>query len=300
MTRCFSVWMARLGRRLFEWHDARRIRKQTDDTSDLIICSDIPYIADGMPEHMLDIYRPASTADPLPLIVNIHGGGLFASLNKVNALFNHEWSRRGYTVVSLSYRHLPETTLIHQIEDVMAALRFIRTNAGRYHLSPEHCYLIGDSAGALLGLFALAIEGSERLQHAFRIAPSGLRFSAAAFISIMLDTQRRDLLSFLRNIVSGQEDAGQPYLPYILNPEALIAAATLPPLQLFTSAEDIIRADTLKLAGLLTAGGVEHRLTDLPKGTEHRLMHVFSVQYPHWPESRDVYAATDAFFRAHR
>ena len=295
----FSVWMARLGRWVFEWHDARRMRSLTDDTSDLIVCSDIPYIADGMPEHMLDICRPGNATDELPLIVNIHGGGLFASFNKVNALFNHEWSRRGYTVVSLSYRRLPETTLIHQIEDVLAALRFIRTNSARYHLDLEHCYLTGDSAGALLGLFALAIEGSEPLQRAFAVAPSGIRFRAAAFLSIMLDTQRRDLLAFLRRLVSGLKDEGRPYLRFILRPGDLVGEASLPPLHLVTSAEDIIRADTHKLAGLLASRGVEHRLTDLPKGRLHKLVHVFSVQYPMWPESRALCAETDAFFRTH-
>ena len=296
---CISRLIARLGRWVFESHDARRMSRQHYDTSDLSLLPDIPYIADGTKEHMLDICRPKDSADELPVIVNIHGGGLFASYNKVNTWFNHEWARRGYAVVSLSYRRIPETTLVHQIEDVLAALRFIRENSGRYHLNLDRCYLTADSAGALLGLFALAIEGNEHIQRIFSIAPSGIRFRAAGFISIMLDTRRNDLLSFLGKVVADAEEAGKPYLPYIHHPGALVAAAQLPPMYLVTSAEDLIRPDTLKFAQLLAANGREHRLTDLPRGKQHRLVHVFCVQYPTWSESRHIYTEIDAFFRNH-
>ena len=85
----------------------------------------------------------------------------------------------------------------------------------------------------------------------------------------------------------------------ILAMGALVAAAQLPPMYLVTSAEDLIRPDTLKFAQLLAANGREHRLTDLPRGKQHRLVHVFCVQYPTWSESRHIYTEIDAFFRNH-
>ena len=294
-----SKLMALLGRFLFETHDARRMSKHTYNTSDLTILSDIPYIADGTPEHLLDIYRPKDAPADLPVIVNIHGGGLFASYKTVNTWFNHEWARMGYTVVSISYRRIPDTTLIHQVEDVMAALRFICEQKDRFGLSLNRCYLTGDSAGALLSLFALSIEASEPLQKAFGIAPSGITFHAAAFISIMLDTKRKGLLYFLGDVVCSAEDTGQPYLPYILNPSALVRETQLPPLYLVTSDEDLIQKDTLKFELLLTEASVEHRLLNFPKGKHKKLMHVFSVQYPLWEESREVYNEIDKFFKTH-
>ena len=141
-----SKLMALLGRFLFETHDAVRLRMQQDDTSDLEIALDIPYMDDGDAGHLFDIYRPKGAAADIPVIVNIHGGGLFASYKTVNALFNHEWARMGYAVVSLSYRRIPDTTLIHQIEDVMTALRFLNENKGRYGLNLDTCCLTGDSA----------------------------------------------------------------------------------------------------------------------------------------------------------
>lgn len=294
-----SILLARFARYLFERIDARRMSRQQLEATDLSIQADIPYIADGTAEHLLDIYRPRSGAADMPVIVNIHGGGLFASYKTVNTNFNYEWARMGYAVVSLSYRRIPDTTLIHQIADVMAALRFVSEHRKQYGLNLDNCYLTGDSAGALLALFALALEGSKHLQQLFGIHACGIRFRAAALISIMLDTRRKDLLSFLRNVVSAREEKGKSYLPYIFDPSAMVGETQLPPLYLVTSAEDIIRKDTLKLDSILTAAGVEHRLHDFPKGKQTKLGHVFSVLYPQLPESRQVYAEIHSFFQSH-
>jgi len=292
-----SRLLARFARFLFESHDARRMRRHPLDASDLTVQADIPYLPDAIPEHLLDIYRPNGINGDLPLIINIHGGGLFASYKTVNTFFNYEWARRGYAVVSLSYRRLPDTTLIHQIRDVMAALRFIRDHRQQYSLNLDRCYLTGDSAGALLALYALSLEESVELQHAFGIQPSGIRFRAAALISIMLHTTRRDILAFLKHIIAAPVEAGEPYLPYIYHPESMIARTQLPPLQLVTSAEDIIRRDTLDFHRLLTDAATPHHLLDFPKGQHTRLEHVFSVQYPLLPESRQVFTTIDSFFR---
>lgn len=292
-----SKLMALLGRFLFETNDAMRLRKQRYDTSDLEIFSDIPYMEDGDEGHLFDVYRPKGAPADVPVIVNIHGGGLFASYKAVNTWFNHEWARMGYAVVSLSYRRIPDTTLIHQIEDVMTALRFLRENRGRYGLNLDKCYLTGDSAGALLALFVLSLEGSEALRSAFGIASSGIRFRAAGLISIMLDTTRRDLMFFMRNVVSDEADEGKPYRKYLLDPVSMLKESALPPLYLVTSAQDLIRKDTLKFDRALSEAKLPHQLLDFPKGDKEKLVHVFSVQYPLWPESRIVYQEIDNYFK---
>ena len=97
------------------------------------------------------------------------------------------------------------------------------------------------------------------------IAETGVRFRAAGLVSIMLDTQRKDLMRAISNAVTSADDRGKAYEPYLLDP-GLLVAAPLPPLFLVTSAEDLIQKDTLKLDGLLTASGVEHELLNFPKG----------------------------------
>lgn len=65
--------------RIFESGDARRIAKQKQDISDLIIQKDIPYLKDGDQGHLFDVYRPPSADEHAPVMINIHGGGLVAS-----------------------------------------------------------------------------------------------------------------------------------------------------------------------------------------------------------------------------
>ena len=293
--------MSKLGvllwRHIFESGDAKRLAKQTQDLSDLRITRDLPYIDDGERGHLFDLYELPDLPDDAPVLINIHGGGLFASYKEVNVNFNYEWARLGWRVVSLSYRRIPETTLRCQIEDVMAALRYLGEHAAALHLNLSRCVLTGDSAGALLSLFAMSINGSEQLQRDFGIAGTGVSFRAAGLISIMLDTQRHDLMRAINSVITDRDDAGKPYEPYLLDPAKLLFEAALPPLFLVTSAEDLIGKDTLKLDRLLTEQGFAHALLNFPKGTERKLPHVFSVMYPMYPESREVFKQMDAFFR---
>ena len=69
----------------------------------------------------------------------------------------------GYTVASISYRRIPETTLWHQVDDVMAAF----------------------------------LEGSGELREAFGIAASGLSFRSAAPASLST-CSRWDILVILK------------------------------------------------------------------------------------------------------
>lgn len=289
-----------LWRKLFESGDAKRLAKQIQDLSDLEIQRDIAYLPDGDRGHLLDIYRSKGVATDAPLVINIHGGGLFASYKEVTANFNYEWARMGYTVVSVSYRRIPETTLWHQIDDVMNALRFIYENAENYQLNLNQCYLTGDSAGALLALFASSINTSEQLQREFGIKGSGLSIRALGLISIMLDTQRKDLMKSINDMVTCRADKGKAYEKYLLNPASLLDAAKPLPSILITSDEDLIQKDTLKLDRVLKEKSAPYILFNYPKGGENKLIHVFSVSYPMYPESRDVLGKMDQYFKEHK
>jgi len=231
-------------------------------------------------------------------MVNIHGGGLFASYKEVNANFNYEWARLGYRTVSISYRRIPETTLWHQVDDVMAALRYLTQHADELCLNLDRCYITGDSAGALLALFALALTGTPKIREAFGMAKADITFRAAGFVSIMLDTQRRDLMRAISDVVTSKEDRNTPYERYLLNPALLATEAQLPPLFLVTSEEDLIQADTLKLEKLLSLCGKEHELLNFAKNGERELVHVFSVSYPMYPESREIFRKMNAYLLA--
>ncbi len=293
--------MSKLGvliwRHIFESGDEKRLKKQVQDLSDLHIVRDIPYINDQERGHLFDIYELPGLPEEAPVLINIHGGGLFASYKEVNVNFNYAWARRGYRVVSLSYRRIPETTLRHQIDDVMAALHYLKSHEKEHHLNLDRCVLTGDSAGALLSLFAMSINESKALQKSFGIQGTGIPFRAAGLISIMLDTQRRDLMRAISSVITEKADRGTAWEKYLLDPALLLEEAKLPPVYLVTSEEDLIGKDTLSLVRLLKGKGMKHELLNFPKGPERKLVHVFSVMYPMYPESLEVFSKMDAFFK---
>jgi acetyl esterase/lipase len=124
--------------------------------------TDIPY-ADLSPSEKLDIYWPNKFDGPYPVIVSIHGGG-FCTGDKVgsDALVAWEGLDRGYAVVSINYRLSTEAPFPAQINDVKAAIRFIKAHAAEYNLNPNKIAVWGASAGGTLSALAGATgDGNE-------------------------------------------------------------------------------------------------------------------------------------------
>ncbi|MDD3364816.1 MAG: alpha/beta hydrolase [Syntrophomonas sp.] len=115
---------------------------------------DVPY-ANASAAQKLDIYLPTDIQGPFPVIVSVHAGGYEAG-DKVgpDVLTAWEGLKRGYAVVSVNYRLSGEAIFPAQINDLKAAIRFIRANARKYDLSPNKIAVWGSSAGG--GLAALA------------------------------------------------------------------------------------------------------------------------------------------------
>jgi acetyl esterase/lipase len=113
----------------------------------------LEYVKDGHERNKLDLYVPEKSDAPLPVIVWIHGGG-WRNGSKDNCMALPFLSK-GYAVASINYRLLQHGEFPAQIEDCKAAIRWLRANAKKYNLDPDHIGVIGASAGghlaALLG-----------------------------------------------------------------------------------------------------------------------------------------------------
>src|SRR5947209_12678438 len=113
---------------------------------------DLSYGPNGE-RNTLDLYLPPSER-PLPLIIWVHGGG-WQNGSKAGGGPALRMAGRGYAVASINYRLSGMATFPAQIEDVKAAVRFLRANARKYNLDPDRFGAWGGSAGghlvALLG-----------------------------------------------------------------------------------------------------------------------------------------------------
>ncbi|WP_296254292.1 MULTISPECIES: alpha/beta hydrolase [unclassified Pseudomonas] len=98
----------------------------------------------------LRVYRPASSAAyaVTPLVFFIHGGGwVIGNLDSHDSLCRSLANQSGASVVAVDYRLAPEQQFPVPLNDCLAALRFVRDNAGELRLDPTNAVVAGDSAG---------------------------------------------------------------------------------------------------------------------------------------------------------
>jgi acetyl esterase/lipase len=114
----------------------------------------------------LDIYLPNEGSGPYPVIICIHGGA-FKSGDKTGELdFLSAALTNGYAVVSVNYRLSSEAIFPAAINDVKAAIRFIRANAATYNINGDKIALWGGSAGGNLASLAGTTAGTNDLYDA--------------------------------------------------------------------------------------------------------------------------------------
>jgi acetyl esterase/lipase len=115
---------------------------------------DLPYESGTNPQ-VLDLYVPTTGSGPFPVVINIHGGGFklgdkgMLSEKTGKALLN-----AGYAVASINYRLSGEAKFPAAVQDVKAAVRFLRANAAKYNLNPDKIAVFGQSAGGNLAAMA--------------------------------------------------------------------------------------------------------------------------------------------------
>jgi len=100
-------------------------------------------------ELKLDLYLPPEPpARPVPLLIWIHGGGWFEGGRGFCPLA--PLAREGFAVASLSYRLSGQAKFPAQIEDVKAAVRWLRAHAAEHGYDAARMGGCGESAGGLL------------------------------------------------------------------------------------------------------------------------------------------------------
>jgi acetyl esterase/lipase len=114
---------------------------------------DIPYGDAGGQKLLLDLYLPAENGShPRPAIVLIHGGGWVDFDKSTMSRMANFLAQAGFVAASVDYRLLRgnENRWPAQLDDVQRAVRWLRANAGKYNIDPNHIGAFGHSAGAQL------------------------------------------------------------------------------------------------------------------------------------------------------
>jgi acetyl esterase/lipase len=106
----------------------------------------------------LNLARPKNASGKLPAILCIHGGGFRAGKREGWDARCKLLAEQGYVAATPTYRLAPKSPFPAAVEDVKAAVRWLRANAEKYSIDPDRIGVIGDSAGGHLAQF-LGVTG---------------------------------------------------------------------------------------------------------------------------------------------
>ena len=123
--------------------DAVRLALQPLPTG-VEVLEGLPYLSGGHPMHTLNLYRPLGAEGPLPVVVDIHGGGWMYGDRELNRAYCMYLASQGWAVMGMSYRLLPEVDLRGQVQDVFASFRWLEHHGGAWTGSASPGTPLGD------------------------------------------------------------------------------------------------------------------------------------------------------------
>ncbi len=125
---------------------------------------DVPYARLSAAQR-LDLYRPTAPsgsgagARRLPVVLTIHGGAFALGDKAQDAPVVAALLAAGYAVAAVNYRLSGEARFPAAVQDVKAAVRWLRAHADSYGLDPDRIAASGQSAGGYLAVMLGATAG---------------------------------------------------------------------------------------------------------------------------------------------
>jgi acetyl esterase/lipase len=241
--------------------------------------------ADGTP--LAARFHHPLPAGPYPLVVMIHGGGWSGGSADEFAPYGRALASHGFAVVSIDYRRAPAHRFPAQLDDVRAALAWLRAHADGFAADPARIALIGRSAGAHLAL--LAAYGGEPVQAVIAY------YSPIDLVAGYRDPPRPDPLHVRRlmeGFIGGDPDSMEG--AYLEASPITHAHGAQPPTLLISGGRDhaIVEEGTRRMVAALRGDGdavawitipwSEHAFDLAPQGLAGRIAHWHAERFLHW------------------
>ena len=136
---------------------------------------DVTYATHDGVELKGDYYVPKA-AGKYPVLVAVHGGGWTAGAKATYRYWGPYLAQRGIALFSIDYRLAKpdHPSFPGAVQDIRAAIQYVKGKAVDLKADPDHVGLIGDSAGGhLVALTGLAADkapfaGRSAERHAFK------------------------------------------------------------------------------------------------------------------------------------
>jgi acetyl esterase/lipase len=124
----------------------------------------IEYAKPGGEALQLDLAEPKTGSGPYPTILCIHGGGFRAGTRESYDKLCLTLAAHGYAAATITYRLAPAHQFPAAVQDCKAAVRWLRANAGKYHIDPTRIGTTGGSAGGHLAQFLGVTAGVKEFE----------------------------------------------------------------------------------------------------------------------------------------
>jgi acetyl esterase/lipase len=112
----------------------------------------------------LDVYRRRDHPGRAPTLIHVHGGSWMHGRKERQAKpLTWHLAQQGWVVVSVNYRLSPKATFPDHVDDVKAAVAWVRDHAEELGADPDFIVLTGGSAGGHLAALA-ALDPSTGVQ----------------------------------------------------------------------------------------------------------------------------------------
>lgn len=256
-------------------------------------CRNISYGSHGK-WSLLDVYYPDGTAQPLPTIVHIHGGGYVYGTKEIYRRYGMDMARRGFVFVNFNYRLAPKWKFPTPLWDTNTVMEWICVNADRYHMDPGRIILMGDSAGAQLTSQYAAIATNPEYAALFHMTVPRITIRALGLNCGMYD--------MAANAAAPRKGIHLDYLGRDLpaeDPRFRVLeniGSNYPPAYITTSCHDFLKEWAEPMCKFLQEKGVKAQWRRYGAAYKKEVGHVFHVNIA-LPEAKECNDDTAAFFR---
>jgi len=228
-------------------------------------------------EAKLDVYRPAKSAGPTPVVMMIHGGGWLFGTKEDSVLSLLPYLQMGFAAVNVEYRMGSVSLAPAAVEDCLCALRWIGRNAKKYQFDVDKVVVTGGSAGGHLALTTAMIPTSAGFEneclyaddHGWTGAIADSRPKVAAVVNWFGITDVADLLegpnrkgyavSWFGSLPNREDLARR------VSPLSYVRSGLPPILTIHGDADKLVpHSHAVRLHEALTKAGVRNRLLTLP------------------------------------
>lgn len=128
------------------------------------VIPDLVYAKYGNRTLLLDLYLPSQPGQGRPGVIVVRGGGWMVNDRKRYAHVASALAEKGVAAACIEYRTAEEAAFPGAIQDVKAAVRWMRASAARYGIDSHAIGALGGSSGAHMALLAGLTAGVAELE----------------------------------------------------------------------------------------------------------------------------------------